>query len=157
MGLVMIRRWTSILGAWPLLATVFCSQCWAQSDAINSWKQKIFNELKSHAQFPPEACGQTGEPKLAFTLDRSGKVIFSKLLTGSGVAAIDTAAAAAVNNAQPFPPAPADVLDNDLKFVIVLVFAKPEGVSTEEFSRSCEGLRDEIKLRSRLRGVCRGC
>jgi protein TonB len=123
----------------------------------NSWKQKIFSELKSHTPFPPEACGHAGEPELAFALDRSGKVIFSKRLSGSGVAAIDTAAVAAVNSAQPFPPAPPDALDNDLRFVIGLAFAKPEGVSTEEFSRRCEGLRDEIKLRSRLRGVCRGC
>ena len=94
---------------------------------------------------------------LAFALDRSGKVISSKVVSGSGVAAIDAAALAAVKSAQPFPPAPPEVLDNQLSFQIVLVFAKPEGISPEAIRRGCEVLRDEIKVRDRLKGVCRGC
>ncbi len=101
---------------------------------------------------------RAGEAKLAFALDRSGKVISSKVVGGSGVAAIDAAAMAALNGAQPFPPAPPEVLDNVLKFEIVLVFGKPsEGISAEAIRRGCEVLRDEIKVRDRLKGVCRGC
>jgi periplasmic protein TonB len=142
-------RLTSILWVCLLFPTIFYAPCWGQSDAMSDWKRKIFNQLRSHAQFPPEACGRTGQAKVGVVLDRSGKVISSELLSGSGVASIDAAALAAVKTAQPFPPAPPDALDNDLKFIAPLVF-----LSTED---SCERLRDGVKLRSRLQGVCRGC
>lgn len=154
MELLVIGRLTNNL--WPclLLLTVICSPSWGQSDAISNWQQKISGQLKSYAQFPPEACGRSGEAKLAFALDRSGKVISSKVVSGSGVAAIDAAALAAVKSAQPFPPAPPEVLDNQLSLQIVLVFPKPEGIAIR---RACEVLRDEMKVRERLKGVCRGC
>lgn len=153
----MLGRLTNNLGSWLLLLTVVCSPCWGQSDAANAWAQKVHLQLKSHAQFPAEACGRTGEPKLGFTLDRSGKVISSRLLSGSGVAAIDAAALAAVKAAQPFPPVPPEVPDSDLSVSVVLVFGKPPGIAEQDYKRSCDLIRDEISLRSRLKGVCRGC
>lgn len=157
MGLLVIGRLTNNLWPWLLLLVFVSSPSWGQSDTIGNWRQKISSQLKSYVQFPPEACAQSGEAKLAFALDRSGKVLSRKVVSGSGVAAIDAAALAAVNSAQPFPPAPPEVLGNELTFEIVLVFPKPEGISTEAIRRSCEVLRDEIKVRDRLKGVCRGC
>ncbi|MGT2437627.1 TonB family protein [Bradyrhizobium betae] len=148
---------TNKFGPWLLLLTVGLSPCWGQSDAANAWKQTVHGQLKSHGQFPPEACGRSGEPKLGFTLDRSGKVISSKLLSRSGVAAIDAAALAALNSAQPFPPAPPEITDSDLSLSVVLVFAKPPGISEQDYKRSCDLLRDEISLRNRVKGICRGC
>ncbi|WP_461327966.1 TonB family protein [Bradyrhizobium huanghuaihaiense] len=140
-----------------MLLAIVSPPCWGQSDAISAWKQKVHLQLKSHARFPAEACGRSGEPKLGFALDRSGKVISSRLLSGSGVASIDAAALAAVISAQPFPPAPPELPDSDLSLAVVLVFARPPDVTEQDFKRSCDLLRDEISLRNRLKGVCRGC
>ena len=154
---LMLARSTNNYWLWLLLLTLVSSPSGGQSDAISAWKQQVHAQLRSHVQFPPEACGRSGEPKLTLVLDRSGKVISSKLVGRSGIASIDEAVLTAVNQAQPFPPAPPEIPDNSLSLEVVLVFQKPVGVSEQDVKRGCDRLRDEINLRSRIKGVCRGC
>jgi len=155
--LLVIAKLTNNFGFWSLLLTIICPSCWGQSDAKKVWMQQIHLHLKSHAKSPPEACVQNGDPKLAFALDRSGKVVSSRLLKGSGVTAIDAAALDAVTNAQPFPPAPPEVAESEMSFSVVLSFGKPADFPAEDFKRHCDMLRGEISLRNRINGVCRGC
>jgi TonB family protein len=104
----------------------------------------------SHKHFPREACGKGGEAKVAFTLDRAGKLVSTNIVNGTGVPALDDAALEMVKSAQPFPLAPPEVADGDLRFVAAMVFVKPASTS------SCDLWSDE-RLRGVMRSICRGC
>ena len=173
----MIGRWWKLQLAWVLLCAG-ALPCRAESEAVSQWKKEIAAQLQSHQHFPLEACGKGGEAKVTFTIDRTGKLISSDIVSGAGLPAFDKAALEIVKNAQPFTPAPLEVPDGDLKFVVIMVFVKPiscEGIHREEKLRSVingeeklrsvidreEQLRSVIngedKVRSAISGVCRGC
>jgi protein TonB len=118
---------------------------------VSQWKQQIVAQLLAHRQFPIEACGKDGEAKVAFRSDRAGKLMSSNIVSGAGFPALDKAALEIVRSAQPFPPAPAEVADDGLKFVIPMNFAKADRPI------SCEAIRREAKLRSMINSICRGC
>jgi TonB family protein len=157
----MIARWRRFLLAWLLLcAGTF--PCRAESEAINQWKREVADRLQMYQNFPLEACGHGGEVNVALTIDRTGKLISSDLVSGAGLPAFDRAALELVKNSQPFSPAPPGATESELKFVVVLVFVKPascEGVNREERRRSTEKQfrSEQEKLRSAISGVCRGC
>jgi TonB family protein len=133
-----------------LFICVIALPCWAQSYTANEWKRQIVVKLQSNVRFPGEACGKSGEAKVAFTLDRTGKLVSTKIVSGTGVPALDDAALEIVKSAQPFPLAPPEVADGDLTLVAPLVFAKPASTS------SCD-LWSEQRLRGVMRSICRGC
>jgi protein TonB len=139
-----------------LFPIVVAAPCWAQSKATNDWRQKISSQLQSHIHFPAEACGKNGEARVAFTLDRTGKLISSKLVSGTGFRVLDEAAVEILKSAQPFPQAPPEVADGDLNFVISLIFGKLPG-TTEEINKHCEAARSESRVPGVMRSICRGC
>jgi outer membrane biosynthesis protein TonB len=49
--------------------------CHAETDAVDAWKKQIVTRLNASKRFPLEAMGQSGTAKVAFVLDRSGKLI----------------------------------------------------------------------------------
>jgi TonB family protein len=132
--------------------------CRAESEAASQWEKEIAARLQLHQNFPLEACGKGGEAKVALRIDRTGKLISSDIVSGAGLPAFDKAALEIVKNAQPFTPAPPEFADDDLKFVLVMVFVKSisyEGAHREEQLRSV--INGEDKVRSAISGVCRGC
>jgi len=94
-GLVMAGRRGLVQFACLLFPIVVAAPSRAQSEAVSEWRQKISAQLQAsgqqqasgqlltYAHFPPEACGKGGETKVAFVIDRTGKLISSKLLSGS--------------------------------------------------------------------------
>jgi periplasmic protein TonB len=108
-------------------------------------------QLQAHQHFPIEACGKDGEARVAFKIDRAGKLLSSNIVGGAGIPALDNAALAIVRSAQPFPPAPTEVADDGLKFVVPVMFEKADR------PLSCEAARREEKLRSVINSICRGC
>jgi periplasmic protein TonB len=137
---------------WSWFACLFLCMvslpCRAQSDAANEWKRKLIVQLQANARFPPEACHKNGEANVAFILDRTGKLISTSIVSGTGVPALDKAVLDMVERAQPFPPAPPDVTDGALEIIATVPFKS---------SRSCGALGNEDKVRAAMRGVCRGC
>jgi len=134
-----------------LLFCILSLPCQAQSDAAKEWTRKIVDQLQVHKHYPLEACGKSGETKVAFTLDRAGKLISTSIVTGTGVPALDKAALEMVRSAQPFPPAPPEVADGDLRLVAPVIFVM--GATTS----SCDAVRRELKLPAVMRSICRGC
>jgi TonB family protein len=124
--------------------------CWAQSYSVDEWKRRIAVRLHSKGHFPREASNKSGEVKMSFTLDRSGNLLSTNIDSGSGAPALDTAALEMVKGAQPFPPAPAEAADTDLKIAVALDFIKPTG------TLSGDPLEQE-RLRGVMRSICRGC
>jgi protein TonB len=118
---------------------------------VSQWQRQIVAQLQLHQYFPIEGCGKDGQAKVAFRIDRTGKLMSSNIVSGTGFPALDKAALEIVRRAQPFPPAPTEVADDDLKLVAPMIFAKADGPI------SCEAVRRAEKLRSATYNICRGC
>jgi protein TonB len=146
----MIGRWRRLQLA-CVSVCVAALPCWAESNALGQWRQQISDHLRSHQRgVPTEACGKGGEAKVAFKLDRTGKLISSSILAGTGLAVLDKAALELAKDAQPFPPAPPEISDDQLEFSVIFDFAKGS-------SRACDATRGEERVRSMMHSICRGC
>lgn len=83
----------------------------ASRAASASYNQMVAAHLQRFKQFPQSArTGMTGTAtvRVAFTLDRSGRVLSSRLLGSSGNSALDAETLAMIRRAQPFPAFPSE-------------------------------------------------
>jgi protein TonB len=90
----------------------------ATTAALTSWQRLLVAQLERHKRYPPQARGKVGEAKLAFSIDRSGRVVESRILHSSGSDALDREALALLRRAAPFPVPPAGLSDDRLSFVV---------------------------------------
>jgi len=88
------------------------------SAAVASWQRLLVAQLERHKRYPPQARGKVGEAKLAFSIDRTGRVIASRIMHSSGSEALDQEALALLRRAAPLPPPPAGLPDDRLSFVV---------------------------------------
>jgi protein TonB len=88
------------------------------SAAVASWQRLLVAQLERHKRYPPQAQGKVGEARLAFSIDRSGHVVASRIVHSSGSDALDQEALALVKRAAPLPPPPAGISDDQLLFVV---------------------------------------
>jgi protein TonB len=125
--------------------------CRAESDAVGAWRNQLVARLNASKLYAPtEAVGKGGSVKVGFAMDRSGKLILNQIVQSSGVEALDSAALALVERAQPFPTPPAELADDELKFTLPVKFAKWPQTSTEIS-------KEDAKVNAKLRSICRGC
>jgi protein TonB len=92
--------------------------------AIASWHQKIAVQVERHKGYPASARArhETGIAELAFTLDRNGKVVKSRVVRSSGFAALDQETIDTVRRAQPFPPPPPGMPEDSFEFTLPIRF-----------------------------------
>lgn len=92
--------------------------------AIASWHQKIALQVERHKGYPASARArhETGVAELAFTLDRNGKVVKSRVVRSSGFVALDQETIDTVRRAQPFPPPPANMPGETFDFTVPIRF-----------------------------------
>jgi periplasmic protein TonB len=142
---LLLTRKLSALLAWPIfLLIIFAVPSSAQSQAVTEWIQKIAAHFRTHAFVHPDSTVHSGEVRVAFTLDRSGKITSANLEKSTGFSDLDAAAVKAVENAQPFPAPPAEVDDSHLKFSIPFIFRE---MGDDEWSRKIlTHLRSRAKL-----------
>ena len=93
------------------------------SSTTASWEQSLVARLAKVQRYPAQARGVQGVVSLAFTIDRQGKVMSSKIVKSSGSAVLDAEALDLIKRAAPLPPPPADVADSNLSFVVPIRFA----------------------------------
>jgi protein TonB len=86
--------------------------------AVASWERLMVAQLERHKRYPPQARGKVGEARLAFSIDRSGRVLASRIVHSSGSDALDQEALALIRRAAPFPVPPAGLSDDRLSFVV---------------------------------------
>lgn len=91
---------------------------------VASWHRKIALQVERHKSYPitARARHQTGTAELAFTLDRNGKVLSSRVIRSSGVAALDQETIDTVRRAQPFPPPPPNMSGEAFDFTVPIRF-----------------------------------
>jgi protein TonB len=91
---------------------------------VTSWQRKIAAEIERHKRYPAAARErrEIGVTQLAFTIDRQGMVVASRVLRSSGYAALDQEAIATAQRAQPFPPPPLNLLGATFEFSVPIRF-----------------------------------
>jgi periplasmic protein TonB len=86
----------------------------AISAALMSWQRLMAVQLERHKHYPPQAHGEQGVATLAFTVDRSGRLLSSRIIRSAGSAILDADALALIKRAQPFPSPPPEIADASL-------------------------------------------
>jgi periplasmic protein TonB len=94
------------------------------SNAARTWNAQIHAVILRNKRYPASARsrGQTGMTRVAFTLDRQGRVVDSRVTSSSGVAALDEEALALLRRAQPFPAPPPEFPDDRVTLNLPLNF-----------------------------------
>ncbi|MBR0847744.1 TonB family protein [Bradyrhizobium diazoefficiens] len=92
------------------------------SDSVKAWQARLTAHIASNRFFPVEARGQTGEAKVTFVIDRSGRLISRALAESTGSRGLDDAALAIVARAEPFPAPPSELKDDSFTFTVPVVF-----------------------------------
>ena len=59
----------------------------------------------------------------AFSIDRHGDLVSSRIVKSSGSALLDAEALDLIKRAAPLPPPPAEIADSELSFVVPIRFA----------------------------------
>jgi protein TonB len=145
-------KWLRASGLGLVIGTL--APCHAQADSVREWEKQIFDRLAGQRRFPPQARGQSGAARVAFTIDRSGNLISEKLIQSTGTPLLDAEAIAMVKRAQPFPPPPPEVDEDKPKFELPVVFdSPPRGTAID--SATFKGEDDMVN--AKIRGICRGC
>jgi protein TonB len=94
------------------------------AEVARSWHKKVSTLIESKKRYPAsaQARGQQGVVKVAFSVDRQGRIVDTRLEGPSGVAALDEEALAVLRRAEPFPPPPAVVPGDRFTFIVPLRF-----------------------------------
>ncbi|MGA9081797.1 MAG: energy transducer TonB, partial [Pseudolabrys sp.] len=71
---------------------------------------------------PAQVRHETGVTTVAFTIDREGKVVASRVIRSSGFASLDQETIATVQRAAPFPPPPANLPGQTFDFTVPIQF-----------------------------------
>lgn len=90
--------------------------------ALSRWQQAMLIRLEG-AKSGARSGGERGTVTLAFTIDRSGRLVSSRVAQGSGSRRLDQAALALLGRAAPFPAPPAGSPDA-LSFTVPVAFAR---------------------------------
>jgi TonB family protein len=87
-----------------------------------TWTKELVAHLDKHKRYPAERQQKTAEIVISFELDRTGHVVSTGIVKGSGDAAFDAAALAMVRRSDPVPPPPPLVADEGLNFTLPVIF-----------------------------------
>ncbi len=87
------------------------------------WERSLVAHLERSKRYPRDAAGKSGVALLAFSIDRQGRLLASRILKSSGSAVLDAETLALVNRAEPFPAPPGNVADSQLSFVVPIRYA----------------------------------
>ena len=91
---------------------------------IPTWKGRISGILERNKRYPAaaQARREQGVVQLAFSLDRKGQVVASRVVVSSGSSALDEEAMALVQRAQPFPPPPSEMAGEHVDLTVPVRF-----------------------------------
>jgi protein TonB len=115
--MTMTRLFQSAMLVWMLslagcMTIALAPQAAAQSqvaEAFKAWTVRVNQQIQVKRRYPPASIArrEQGRAEVAFTIDRQGRLVRSRIARSSGFAALDNAALELVRQAQPFPPPPA--------------------------------------------------
>jgi protein TonB len=95
----------------------------ASSMSPASWKGALMAHLNRYKRFPPGAAG-AGVATVAFTIDRSGRVLSARLVRSAGDSALDTEAASLPRRASPVPAPPPNIGGGSITLAVPIRFSR---------------------------------
>jgi periplasmic protein TonB len=95
------------------------------SAAILRWQSGLSAQIARFKRYPAKAQArrEEGVVRLAFTIDRNGRVLESRIVESSGSADLDNEFLSMLVRAQPLPKPPGDAQETDLSFVMATRFS----------------------------------
>ncbi|MEA2897826.1 MAG: periplasmic protein TonB [Bradyrhizobium sp.] len=87
-----------------------------------TWTKELIAHLDKHKRYPAERQQKTAEIVVSFVLDRTGRVLSTSIVKGSGDTAFDQAALAMIRRSDPVPQPPPLVADEGLNFTLPVIF-----------------------------------
>lgn len=87
-----------------------------------TWQKELTAHLNKHKRYPTDRSQQTAAIVVGFVLDRTGHVISTSIVKGSGDKSFDDAALAMLRRSDPVPPPPPLVADEGLTFTVPVIF-----------------------------------
>jgi TonB family protein len=94
--------------------------------AVARWHKALAARLARYNRYPAQGNSAEGLVSVAFTIDRKGKVVSSRIEKTSGSTVLDAEALALLARAAPFPAPPPEVTDAELTFVVPVRFTAGE-------------------------------
>lgn len=88
--------------------------------SLATWRGKVIAHLNSHKRTFGNAAGIS---TVAFSIDRSGRVLTARVVTSSGNSALDQEAVALTQRASPVPVPPSDIAGSPLYLKVPIRFA----------------------------------
>lgn len=94
-------------------------------DVMAAFQGRLMAHLGKHKRYPMSARQrrQQGTAWVRLTLDRNGRVLSRRLEQGSGIEALDREAEELLDRAQPLPPIPADLKEDQMELVLPVEFS----------------------------------
>jgi periplasmic protein TonB len=94
------------------------------SNAVPRWKSQVVGMLERNKRYPSDARNrhEQGVTQLAFSIDRQGRVVASRIVTSSGSSALDKEALDLAQRAQPFPPPPPELAGAQISLTVPIRF-----------------------------------
>jgi protein TonB len=87
------------------------------------WQLSLVAHIERFKRYPNQGGGKFGVARLAFTIDRQGRLRDVRVVGGSGSPILDEEALATIQRAEPFPAPPDSVSDDELSFVLPIRYA----------------------------------
>jgi TonB family protein len=87
-----------------------------------TWQKELVAHLDHHKRYPTDRSDVSVKIMVSFEIDRSGHIISSTIVQGSGYPEFDQAALAMLKRSDPVPPPPPLVADEGLTFTLPVVF-----------------------------------
>jgi periplasmic protein TonB len=87
-----------------------------------TWQKDLIAHLNKHKRYPPNHTNQDAQIVVGFVLDRTGHVLSTRIVKGSGDTAFDKAALAMLRRSDPVPVPPPLVADEGLRFTLPVIF-----------------------------------
>jgi periplasmic protein TonB len=94
------------------------------SARVAKWEQALAARIERSKRYPPSAEGLFGVSRVAFTIDRAGRLLAVRIAVSSGLPVLDEEAVATVRRAAPFPSPPTDVGQKQLSIVAPIRYVR---------------------------------
>ena len=95
---------------------------------LPQWQKEINKILENNKRYPSQVRGQRKRmvTRVAFNMDRQGKVTSARIAASSGLPAFDQAALELIQRAQPYPPPPAVLPGAEVLVIVPIWFDPPK-------------------------------
>lgn len=97
----------------------------SSSESLLQWEKQVVDILSRNKRYPADSMsmGEEGTAVVAFTLDRSGHLINSRIDQSSGSTLLDNEVIDLLNRTQPFPSLPSDYVGTQIKLSLPIRFS----------------------------------